>query len=578
MGTVFQSICAEISSEFETLLSDNSAMNFLERVCDMTGTLMISKYSNDNINPTVAPNSLKICGSWISVCQTHNILSAYTIVRGLMKTDIAEKDKNVYDDIINDYIPSAKRKRGRPAKIVKFRNYEMLEKSTGKPFKKTISTSSPKTSENLPMDKDHCEISPVPVPVLLTISDNNQSVPVLNVLPGNQSVPVLLPGNENSESMITVGDKSPTLDKQYESNMYFVENPEGLVAESQNIDNHSNMDTEDNKDIYSCAMCRYTTTNARNLEAHLDRFHFKPVTCHICGRGFGYERDLKRHLLKNKYSCGSRRSVINENYIKISTDTDDQINMDMNSSIEDQAKKDDKHLTDFLKKELNESNQLRNNDSSMCNSNFKIKEEPVFLEDQSMNETDFPNNVPINLSLPAEKATVEFKIDEANTILKSRKKSGGNKSSDGMSLPLEDPTEDSDSYQPSLNIGYQSSDADQYTQNDQFESIDSNVNLSVMNVSETNFLSNIDHVDNNCDDDFIVDTNSSGFACKYCTYTANKRQHIVDHICRMHKKQFSCDHCHSMFGLVKDLNRHLRRSHGIDIPLKNSRGMVVEPL
>jgi hypothetical protein len=44
-------------------------------------------------------------------------------------------------------------------------------------------------------------------------------------------------------------------DKQYESNMYFVENPEGLVAESQNIDNHSNMDTEDNKDIYSCAMC-----------------------------------------------------------------------------------------------------------------------------------------------------------------------------------------------------------------------------------------------------------------------------------------------------------------------------------
>jgi predicted RNA-binding Zn-ribbon protein involved in translation (DUF1610 family) len=182
------------------------------------------------------------------------------------------------------------------------------------------------------------------------------------------------------------------------------------------------------------------------------------------------------------------------------------------------------------------------------------------------------------LSLPAEKATVEFKIDEANTILKSGKKSGGNKSSDGMSLPLEDPTEDSDSYQPSLNIGYQSSDADQYTQNDQFESIDSNVNLSVMNVSETNFLSNIDHVDNNCDDDFIVDTNSSGFACKYCTYTANKRQHIVDHICRMHKKQFSCDHCHSMFGLVKDLNRHLRRSHGIDIPLKNSRGMVVEPL
>jgi hypothetical protein len=29
-------------------------------------------------------------------------------VRGLMKTDISEKDKNVYDDIINDYIPSAK--------------------------------------------------------------------------------------------------------------------------------------------------------------------------------------------------------------------------------------------------------------------------------------------------------------------------------------------------------------------------------------------------------------------------------------------------------------------------------------
>jgi hypothetical protein len=48
----------------------------------------------------------------------------------------------------------------------------MLEKSTGKPFKKTISTSSPKTSENLPMDKDHCDISPVPVPVLLTIREN----------------------------------------------------------------------------------------------------------------------------------------------------------------------------------------------------------------------------------------------------------------------------------------------------------------------------------------------------------------------------------------------------------------------
>jgi hypothetical protein len=61
MGTVFQSICAEISSEFETLLSDNSAMNFLERVCDMTGTLMISKYSKKAMKGLIVSKDIGIC-------------------------------------------------------------------------------------------------------------------------------------------------------------------------------------------------------------------------------------------------------------------------------------------------------------------------------------------------------------------------------------------------------------------------------------------------------------------------------------------------------------------------------------
>lgn len=532
MGTVFQSISAELSAEFENLLSNNHARSFLERVCDLTGTLMISSSNN----PLVAPNSLKICGSWASVSNAHNILSSYTIVRDLMKTDFDDNDNSWGEITSSEYLPTPKRRRkSRNRKICNLIR-ENDEFSSSMKLK-----TSPANPDILDVCPDSNTVSPIPV--LLSSIGNTQTFPV-NLSKQNEDIP---------------GEPVPLTPE--DGDMYFIENTNNQVTDFQNSDNQSTNTEEGGKGKYPCTLCKhYSTTSAKNLEAHLDRFHFKPVTCHICGRGFGYERDLKRHLLKNKYSCSTaKRSLINKHYVTITRseyDTDEQSNSGVGNSIEDlvnlskEGQDESCNDSNIHHEDLQAySTKVFETEDSGFNLNLRIKEEPKELEEPNALEVIPIQSLSTNSTSPPKECTEAL----PSPIKQSR-------NLDSSTNSPEDEDERNDSYQDSTIQRAQMPPQDQ-------------LKLMEQEFGSSNF-------DFNVEEDFTTETTGevTNYYCKICTYMAHKKQHMIDHICRMHKKQFACEHCNSMFGLVKDLNRHLRRTHGVDIPLKNSRGTIVKPL
>lgn len=491
MGTIFQSISAEFSSDFEIYMSNEKAKTFLERVCDITGTLLISSSNND----VHTPSSLKICGSWDSMLNAHNILSAYSVVNDLMKTEDVHEQKSLSPKIevtkANPSSLNARRKRKTPPCPRSKRPDSMFFKHQDE-TKSTSKFPAVYPSEHLQIDPDsNPDFSESPIPVAITNLQNNQSEPI-----------VFQQNSMESTGQLVTSDGA---------DMYFVNNDStqeslGSTPEKPIIP------VEGIKGQYSCSMCKYTTNSARNLESHIDRFHLKPVTCHKCGKGFGYERDLKRHLLKNKYSCLGR-SVVNKHYISVLPEGSiGEVNQEENSPKNSTLLKenDSESLSDFRNQNLA----------------IKVKEEPVFDDE---NTADYEIN---NSTVSAGDSSTSVK---SATFIPTKPDSLGEKDN---SVQNEEFTEHQE-----MRSMYMEADSD--TQND---------------------FSN-DFTTSSTPGDLVK------FNCHSCPYVAQKKQHIIDHICRMHKKQFACDYCNSKFGLIKDLNRHLRRSHGIDIPLKNSRGM-----
>lgn len=58
------------------------------------------------------------------------------------------------------------------------------------------------------------------------------------------------------------------------------------------------------------------------------------------------------------------------------------------------------------------------------------------------------------------------------------------------------------------------------------------------------------------------------FPCSYCDYSTHRLKLIEDHVKRVHFKKFECSQCGTRFGLKKDLNRHYRRTHKMDLELQ----------
>lgn len=472
MGAIFQSISAEFSSDFEMYMSNEKARSFLERVCEITGTLLICN-SDDDVHSS---NSLKLCGSWDSISNAHNILSAYPVVNDLMKNeDLSEICFKSPSFKITQESSRRKRKTPCPRNIV-------LRPDISLPHQE---------SEQIRIERmeNPAELPESPVPVAITNLQNNQSEAI--VFPRNST--------ESHKQLITSDG----------ADMFFMKNEATQESPLAGMQEKPLIHVDGTKGPYSCSMCKYATNSARNLESHIDRFHLKPVTCHKCGKGFGYERDLKRHLLKNKYSCLGR-------YLVNRTAGPDSSSVELNQH--------EKNASVLKESDSELSSEFTN--QSMA---IKIKEEPIFDDE---NTTDYEINSSTGGPVDGSSTGKNFDLMQLKNEFSEEKESNGQQ---------DDKLEFSD-HQEMQNM-YMESDSD--AQND---------------------FSN-EFTTSSIPGDLLK------FNCHSCPYVAQKKQHIIDHICRMHKKQYACSHCHSKFGLMKDLNRHLRRSHGVDIPLKNSRGM-----
>lgn len=59
-----------------------------------------------------------------------------------------------------------------------------------------------------------------------------------------------------------------------------------------------------------------------------------------------------------------------------------------------------------------------------------------------------------------------------------------------------------------------------------------------------------------------VETDEGGLKCQHCGYRTPRRSVLIDHIKRMHATpKFHCTQCNATYGLLKDLNRHKKKSH-----------------
>ena len=398
-----------------------------------------------------------------------------------------------------------------------------------------------------------------------------------NVLPTHEMQALNIGIDEKrTEPMANVLDRSETSGTVNNSGAEKMRQDGDIFATEETVDWFNDTCNRRRHRMFGCDECSYVGVHRRHLVDHKYRMHQRPYRCSTCLRGFGLWKDLKRHQ-KGKFDCArfshrrergrgrgrGRRCLWHTHLLensgderKIDAENDSNpavnlFNLEENAIpktgssevVQVDPSQACKMVQDFTSEIKLSNSHLRAPSSSSVNlnptrdqrDNSRCHREIHAQEETSPKET-FTDTGEIQMIIK-EEVISDSELNDTIADLQNQSNSQvqeiAGASAQGATPTLQENIEGS------VHM-WQGYSAPKENLSDEYNVI------NLLNYGAQKGMRN-------------------KFQCKHCSFCVFRKQQIEDHIRRVHIRQFRCDICGATFGLLKDLNRHYRKTHKIMI-------------